>query len=457
MNGDLAQKIKNQVDIIDVAHALSIDNAKYSSNICCPFHDDSSPSFRFYKDNNGGHFKCYSDPSCNDQGNDVFALVQKSLNVDFKGALNYLADHLSIERRPLSKKNPEEEAVSLANYFFKKNLPDSYAFDYAIQRGITEKSIDTFSLGYAMPGNRLTKYGHKQKNSLLSLGLIGVNEDRGEYDFFRNRLVFPIHSPSGKLIGFSGRVLDDRKPKYLNSSESNIFIKSSTLYNLNRIPSYYDQVIVVEGYLDVIGLWQLGFKNAVCTMGISLSEDQLNLLLDKFESIVFMFDGDKAGKSGGWEIAKTLITHTDSKHSFKFVFLDEGIDPFDLSLKSTESEIDDIIENAYFLSDFIINEVKGLISARDSKPEQLGKLISKFENFINLAPEGLFRDMVSLEISNIANCNIEKIPVLDMIDCPHELLSDIEDLIESKYKNTKIQINHTNRIRLYSSSQTENI
>lgn len=449
MSNDLSKQVKNQIDILAVAQLLSIGKATYKANICCPFHDDSSPSFRFYSDEKGGHFKCFSNPECNNSGSDIFALIQKAHGCDFKTALHFLADHLGVEREGKKiKKTPEEDAVGLANYFFRKNMAQSKAMNYANARGITESSIDTFSIGYALPGNRLLKYGHKHKESLLTLSLIGVNTgDRGEYDFFRDRIIFPIHSPHGKLIGFSGRVLDDRKPKYLNSVESSLFSKSSTIYNLSRISHSYKHVIVVEGYLDVIGLWQAGFKNAVCTMGISLSQVQLDLLLARFDSIIFMLDGDKAGKTGAWSIAKSLIPFTNTHHSYRFVFLNDGVDPFDLSKNRSYDEIEAMLDSALFLSDFIIEEVRSMIDIRSSNPEQLKALTSQFEVFINLAPPGLFRDVVANEIANITNSSISKIPCIEIHgDYPSELLNEIDDIILARYKNTKLTTCLSNKL-----------
>ena len=434
-NNDLVARIRANTDIVDVAKSLGIEGARYKANIQCPFHDDSNPSFRFYLDDNGGHFKCFSNEGCHEKGVDVFALVQMKNGCDFKEALSYLSDLTGIKRETKqADKSPTEQALDLARYFYHKNFNDEKtpaAKAYAISRCLSQESIDRFDIGFAPPGNRLSRYGHKLFDSLKELRLVGTNEDLSNYDLLRNRLTFPIHTPEGKLMGFSGRVLDDSKPKYLNSPESPAFKKSSTLYNLHRISRSHDSCIVVEGYLDVIGLFQSGIHSAVGTMGVALCEHQLNLLLERFNEIVFMFDGDKAGKDAAWSVAKSLIPFTDRGVSFRFMFLQGGMDPYDLAQTTSKDEILGMMEESLFLSDFIINESSSLIAIRRHQPELVRKVVERLESFLNQAPEGLFRDTIAYEISNLNNIPIKRIPAIDISgDIKEAFVSDLEALLE---------------------------
>jgi DNA primase len=435
-HNDLVQRIRTKTDIVDVARSLGIEGAKYKANICCPLHDDSNPSFRFYLDDNGGNYKCFSNPSCYDKGQDVFGLVQKYKGCDFKEALSYLSDLTGIKQESERvEKSPLEQALDLSRYFFHKRFNDDKspaAKRYAATRFLSLEAIEKFDIGFAPRGSRLSKYGHKHLTSLKELHLIGTNDEDGSfYDLLRNRITFPIHTAEGKLMGFSGRVLDDSKPKYLNSPESPVFKKSKTLYNIHRVPRSHDSCIVVEGYLDVIGLWQSGISNAVGTMGVALCEYQLNLLMDRFNEVIFMFDGDKAGKDAAWGVAKSLIPFTDRGVSFRFMFLQGDIDPFDLARTNSKESILELIDESIFLSDFIINESSAIIAHRRHQPELVHQVISRLESFLNQAPESIFRDTVAYEISELNNVPIRRIPSIEVSgELTEDFMMDLASILQ---------------------------
>lgn len=440
---DLVDKIRAKTDIVDVAKSLGIAGAKYKANICCPFHDDSNPSFRFYRDDKGGHFKCYSSDSCHDRGTDVFALVQKYNDCDFKESLSHLSELTGIRREAVREvKSPIEMALDLTRYFYYKNFNDEKMLggkQYADSRLLSQEAIKKFDIGYAPPGNRLARYGHKHINTLKELHLVGINDDNSMYDLLRNRITFPIHDPEGRLMGFAGRVLDNSKPKYLNCSESPAFKKSKTLYNLHRVSRSHGSCIVVEGYLDVIGLYQAGILNSVGSMGVALCEYQLNLLIDRFNEIVFMFDGDKGGRQAAWKVANSLIPLTDRGVSFRFMFLQSGTDPYDLALNYSKEDILEMIDDSLFLSDFIINESSSLISHRRSRPELIQRVIERLGSFLNSAPESIFRDTVAYEISELNNIPIRRIPTIEVSgDLKNDFISDLEALLE-RHPNIRIE------------------
>lgn len=433
---DLVQRIRTKTDIVDVARSLGIEDAKYKVNICCPLHDDSNPSFRFYSDENGGNYKCFSNPSCYDKGQDVFGLVQKYKGCDFKEALSYLSDLTGIKQQTeRGKKTPIEQALDLARYFFNKTFNDDKspcAKKYAASRYLSQEAIEKFDIGFAPRGSRLSKYGHKHLASLKELHLVGTN-DNGDslYDLLRNRITFPIHTAEGKLMGFSGRVLDDSKPKYLNSPDSPAFKKSTTLYNIHRVSRSHDRCIVVEGYLDVIGLWQTGISNAVGTMGVALCEYQLNLLMERFNEVIFMFDGDKAGKDAAWGVAKSLIPFTDRGVSFRFMFLQGGMDPYDLARENNKDTILELIDGSIFLSDFIINQSSEIIAHRRHQPELLHKVITRLESFLNKSPESIFRDTIAYEISELNNAPIRRIPHIEVSgELTEGFMTDLKSLLQ---------------------------
>jgi DNA primase len=448
LKDDAIRKILASVDIVDIAKRLSVDKASYNINICCPIHGGRKTNFRFYPDDKGGHFKCFSNTNCQTDGNDIFSFVQKINNCDFKEALKFLCDTLGIKKQSSrAQKSPIEKALDLTQYFFKKNYEESQSAKYMSARGVSSATVELFGIGCSLPGNRLSKYGKSCIKELKQLNLIAHNNDTKEdYDFFRNRVMFPIHSNTGSLIGFSGRALDDTKPKYLNSSESIAFTKGNHLYNLHRVTKSYSQVIVVEGYMDTIGLWQKNVKNSVSSMGTALSTNQLELLTTQFEEIVFIMDGDKAGRTAAWNIAKEALKVNGPV--FKFVFLEDGKDPFDLSMKMSSNEIYSIIDESMFLSDFIITETMKLIKYRINHPEKINILISKLQDLINTAPEGIMKDILTSEITSILNTTSKKIPTLNVSGkITEQIISEINQVI-SNHPNSKIKVEFTNCINI---------
>lgn len=429
MDKELIQKIKASADIVDIATSLGIHNSNYANNICCPFHDDNDPSFRFfrYKDGAGG-FKCFSGCDATEgESKDVFGLVMLSLSCHFIDAVKYVAQAISYpipETRNKKEESPQEQAISLAQYLYStKNLPESVlALDYLRGRGISQETIEQFGIGYAQPGNHLINYGRSKINELIELGLVRVNEDGSRYDFFRNRITIPVYSSSNSLVGFGCRGLGDAKPKYINSSDSSLFSKGEHLFNLSRVPRTETSVLVVEGYFDVIGLWQNGIKNSVCSMGTSLSVEQVELLANRFESIIFMFDGDQAGRSAAWRVVKSILPFTDKPISFRFVFLPPEKDPFDIVSEFGAQEVFKLLVESTYLSDFILNEIQKIYIDASERgiAEKLVQLNSRINSLLDGVPNSLFKETILFQLSSktgslIKKTNFVKIEPLDVV------------------------------------------
>ena len=447
MDSSLRDQIKEKADIAEIARALGIKEATYDKNICCPFHDEKNPSFRFYRD---GSFKCFT--GCEGSklyGSDVFSLVMHMERTDFKGAIAFLAKELSIIT-PQKKKiqDPHQEAISLANYFFNKNLKDSPAYAYLKERGITDDSIDEFGLGYARPGKALASYGRRLRQQLLDLSLIATDESLNDYDFFRNRVTIPIFNASGELAGFSCRSIDGSKPKYLNSAESVLFHKNKLLFNLNRVRNSVKSVFVVEGCFDVIGLWQAGFHNSVCAMGTSLSSDQIEALTGRFDEIFFMFDNDSAGKDAAWRVAKMLIPYVNSGTSFRFIMIHEDSDPFEISLlPDCKDRLSGMQRDSLYLSDFILEKVSDELNARRNLdvPEVKEKFIARVNELLSPAPNGVFREVMIYQLSKLLDVSIQTIVCADISCTDDAVLSEISRFLLDKYGNNGVRISMTNK------------
>ncbi|GAB4425745.1 MAG: DNA primase [Anaerolineales bacterium] len=306
------EEIKARIDIVDLVSEAGVQLRKSGRNYTgfCPFHENKrTPAFVVWPET--GTWKCFG--QCND-GGDIFKFVMKKEGWDFKEALRHLAERAGVE---LQQYTPQQEArreaydvlrdlLEEAVTFYRGHLlenPDALRYLHE-KRGLTDASIETFGLGYAPKGwdnalKHFTARGHSEQD-LLEAGLLSERDSGGYYDRFRHRLMIPIRDARGRMAGFGARALDeDQLPKYLNSPQTALFDKGRLLYGLDRARKAIrqaDQVVIVEGYLDVIAPHQAGFENVVSPMGTALTEDQLRLLKRYTRKIVLALDPDAAGQ-----------------------------------------------------------------------------------------------------------------------------------------------------------------
>lgn len=323
---ELVEEIRLRNDIVDVI-ADYVRLKKQGRNFAglCPFHSEKTPSFVVHPDNQV--FRCYG---CGEGGN-VFGFLMKKEGLTFPEAVKLLADKSGIKlpdpQDPAEHKNLKlrEEAHrlnELARDFYRHVLQNhevaGVAREYLAKRGVNPEMSEIFQLGYALPGwdNLLTflkKKGCGEKQ-LEKLGLVTAREKAttGYYDRFRHRLMFPIWDTRGKVIGFGGRVLDDTLPKYLNSPETPVFNKSYLLYGLHLAAPHIreqDEVVIVEGYMDVLTAHQFGVKNVVASLGTAFTREQGKLLMRYTQNVVISYDADTAGVSAtlrGMEILQDM-------------------------------------------------------------------------------------------------------------------------------------------------------
>ena len=319
----------------------------------CPFHAEKTPSFHVHVDR--GFFYCFG---CGAKG-DAFDYVMRTRGVGFVEALTMLGERTGVEVEPPSAKQgrrrdlQEVNAVALA--FFRAQLERGPALAYLEGRGLERESIDRWELGYAPDSwdallrHALTK--GVRDDDLLAAGLLSENERGRRYDRFRDRVVFPIRDGLGRLLGFAGRVLGDALPKYLNTPETELFKKSELLYGLDRARTAIresGEVVVVEGYMDVIALHQEGFANAVAALGATLTSEQGESLarLD-VQRVLLAFDADEAGQravlsgldqSVGRRFLVQAITVPDAKDPADVV-LGGGREAFAAALRTGVSEV----------------------------------------------------------------------------------------------------------------------
>ena len=305
---DLIEEIRMKNDIVDVISGYVKLQKKGSSYFgLCPFHNEKSPSFSVSPGKQ--MYYCFG---CGAGGN-VFTFIMEYENFTFMEALKFLADRAGVrlpemEYSKEAKAQADRKATLLeinklaASYFFYKLRQDTgrQAYAYLTGRGLSQETIQKFGLGYSDKySNDLYQYLKKKNYSddiLRESGLFNVDEKRGMYDKFWNRVIFPIMDVNNRVIGFGGRVMGDGKPKYLNSPETMVFDKSRNLYGLNAArTSRKKQMILCEGYMDVIAMHQAGFTNAVASLGTAFTPLQAGLLKRYTDEVLLLYDSDEAG------------------------------------------------------------------------------------------------------------------------------------------------------------------
>lgn len=304
---DIIEEVRLKNDIVDVISGYVKLQKKGSSYFgLCPFHNEKSPSFSV-----SPHKQMYYCFGCGEGGN-VFTFIMQYENYTFSEALKYLADRAGVTLPEIKYSKEAKQQADLktqlleiyktaAKYFYHqlKSEKGSAAYHYLRGRELTDETITKFGLGYSCKySDDLYKYMKSKgyKDDILKESGLFTYEDRGVYDKFWNRVMFPIMDVNNRVIGFGGRVMGDGKPKYLNSPETRLFDKSRNLYGLNVArTSRKNYILICEGYMDVIALHQAGFNNAVAALGTSFTSGHASLIKRYAEEVVLTFDSDAAG------------------------------------------------------------------------------------------------------------------------------------------------------------------
>jgi DNA primase len=382
-------KIKEQNDIVDII-SENVRLKKSGRNYVglCPFHNDKSPSFSVSSEKQ--IYKCFS---CGEAGN-VLTFIMKYKKLTFLEAAKYLADkaniQLLIEGQEDDRVSKKKEIlynanVEAARYYFANLQSFKISKDYFLKRGIKEETIKRFGLGYAHDSwqgviNFLRTKGYKN-DLLYEAGLVSKNEKTGNvYDRFRNRVMFPVFDVKGKVIGFGGRVLDNSKPKYLNSPETIIFQKGTNLYGLNfaiKNKLQEDYVIIVEGYMDLIALHQYGITNTVASLGTALTVNQARLLKRYVNKVIISYDADLAGQTAtlrGLEILR------NAGFDVKVLTVPKGKDPDEFVRNNGKDAFLKLANEALPLIEYRIKKVAQGINFNDGN--ELIKYGEKFAEIL---------------------------------------------------------------------------
>jgi DNA primase len=413
----------NRTDIVDVvASRIQLKKAGKNYTACCPFHKEKTPSFSVSPDKQ--FYYCFG---CGAGGN-ALGFVMDHDQLDFPQAIEDLAKRAGMEvpreeggrnnkpRQPTD--SPLYPLLTAAAEFYKQALKShpqrKAAVDYLKGRGLSGEIARDFGMGFAPPGwDNLLKHlasDSLQQKAMIDAGLLIENAETGKrYDRFRDRIMFPIRDSRGRVIAFGGRVLGDEKPKYLNSPETPVFHKGQELYGLFEARKHnrdLDEIMVVEGYMDVIALAQQGLRNAVATLGTATSEEHLKRLFRVVPSVLFCFDGDAAGRNAAWRALEATLSSLQDGRRARFLFLPDGEDPDTLvRSEGTDAFRARINQHAQPLADYFFQQL-----CEEADPRSLeGKahLMTLAAPLIDKIPGNNLRTLMRQRLSEITGLSGE--------------------------------------------------
>ena len=415
---DFIQKVLEDSDIVSLVDSYIPLKRKGKDHWAqCPFCDDgSNPSFSVSDQKQ--FYYCFK---CRASGNAIGFLMNYQ-SKDFVGAVEILAKNLGLEI-PRTKSNYEREKFDElfsfneeAKNFYKNNLlkpkEGEQIRSYLKERGISEEISKEFELGLSLEGwdNLVKHFESKKIEAKESSKLFKIAKNERLYDVFRNRLIFPIASRRKKIVGFGGRVLDDAdQPKYLNTPESEVFKKSRELYGLPNVlerNSRPKQILVVEGYMDVLACFSFDLPFAVATLGIATNKFHLETLFQKTDEVIFCFDGDEAGRNASKLALEISISVVKDGKRVKFLFLPEKHDPASLLQEKGKEELSELIINATNLSDYLFESI---LEKHDSSLEAKAAASKEFIASVKPMQEGNFKNILIKEFSKKMDIDLSAI------------------------------------------------
>ena len=364
LSDSFVQELLNRIDVIGIIDKR-VQLKKRGANFiaCCPFHDEKTPSFTVSPSKQFYH--CFG---CGAGGNAINFLIEYE-GLTFIDSITELANSIGLKvpseaPQKIEKSNENsklEEVIKIASVFYQKQLRESAkAISYLKSRGLTGEIAKEFEIGFAPEGWQNLKIPFKKYEDeiLVKAGLVVKNDKGKYYDRFRNRIIFPIYSDKGKIIGFGGRVINPKDtPKYYNSPETPLFQKSYELYGLLASRKFIREkgyVLVVEGYMDVVGLAQKGIKNVVATLGTATTAFHIKKLLRYTEEIIFCFDGDVAGRTASWRAMNNALISVTDATQLKFLFLPDGHDPDSFVKENSSKDFEMLVKQSTPLTEYII-------------------------------------------------------------------------------------------------------
>lgn len=407
-----------KIDIVDLINTHVPLRKKSGSNYFarCPFHNEKNASFSVSQPKQ--FYYCFG---CGAHGNAIDFLMQLE-RLSFPEAITALAQQVGMEV-PQTSHAPQKDnnlpglydlMTAVSAYYYDQMRKSERAIHYLKSRGISGTIAQQFHLGYAEPGwsHVLEAFGKTdtEQKKLLETGLIIKKAEGGYYDRFRDRIMFPIHDYRGRIIGFGGRIIDQGEPKYLNSPETPLFQKGHELYGLFqalKANRKLDHVLIVEGYMDVIALFQQGITYAVATLGTATSPHHIQRLLRYTSEIVFCFDGDTAGRTAAWRALQVMLPLMQDSLQIRFLFLPDGEDPDSLVRKEGKEAFEKRLESALSLSAFFFQTLSQ--QSDMNTLEGRARFAAAAINHIKQLPTGLYPGMLFEELSKRARIDLQEL------------------------------------------------
>ncbi len=404
----------SRVDVVEIIGSrvpLKKQGKDYSAR--CPFHDERSPSFTVSPSKQ--FYYCFG---CGAKGTAISFLMNYD-RLTFMDAVEDLAKRAGIEIPKDAKQSHDVDgskdmyaALEASSQFFQQQLAQSSkAKAYLSKRGVDEKSLAQFAIGWAPEGfnGLMDALGSddRRKSLLEKTGMLSKSDNGRLYDKFRGRIMFPIADRRGRIIAFGGRVLEkDDGPKYLNSPETPLFHKGRELYGLWQVKQAHNKIprlIVVEGYMDVVSLFQHGIFEAVATLGTATTPDHAELLFRNSADVYFCFDGDKAGRAAAWKAVESIIPRMrDGRQAF-FLFLPDGEDPDTIVKTEGANGFEQRLQQATSLSDYFFTELGK--NANLNNLEGRARLAETVKPYLAKIPDGAFRDLMQERLHQLSGVN----------------------------------------------------
>lgn len=418
---DFIDQLLNRVDIVDYIDSRITLRKKTGSNFfaCCPFHQEKNPSFSVSQAKQ--FYYCFG---CGAHGNAIDFLMQYD-RLSFPEAIEALAKQVGMEvpRHSSFQHSPEKAAAQQTLYELLDQIAKFYqtqlrqhpqaqrAVDYLKQRGVSGNIAKSFAIGLAPQGwDNVLQAFEKNKKQLSETGMLIKKEDGGFYDRFRDRIMFPIHDRRGRIVGFGGRIIDQGEPKYLNSPETPIFQKGHELYGLYQAMQANRQlarVIVVEGYMDVIALFQHEITYAVATLGTATSTSHLERLFRHTAEVIFCFDGDQAGRTAAWRALQVTLPLMHDGVQVRFMFLPEGEDPDSLVRTEGKENFEQRMQQSSTIADFFFQTLAGQtdLTSTDGR----ARYVKLATDMLKQLPDGIFQQMMLVELAKKARVDVAQL------------------------------------------------
>ncbi|EJG0648156.1 TPA: DNA primase [Vibrio parahaemolyticus] len=401
------------VDIIDARVKLKKKGKNYGA--CCPFHNEKTPSFSVSQEKQFYH--CFG---CGAHGNSIDFMMEFE-RLEFVEAIEELASYLGLDvpreqrsggggqfksgpQASSSEKRSLYDLMGSIAQFYRNQLkqPSSkVAIEYLKDRGLSGEIVQKFGIGYVADEWDLVRknFGQNKDNQdMLVIGGMLIENDKGNrYDRFRGRIMFPIRDRRGRVIGFGGRVLGEGTPKYLNSPETPIFHKGKELYGLYEVLQAHRepaQILVVEGYMDVVALAQYGVDYSVASLGTSTTGDHIQMLFRQTNTVVCCYDGDRAGKEAAWRALENALQFLKTGNTLKFLFLPDGEDPDSYVRKYGKAAFEQQIEQATPLSSYLFDNLIELHQINLGNNEGKSALRAYASALIDKIPDPYFQELL---------------------------------------------------------------